>query len=149
MERLLMAIITWNAEGGAAVDGDYYLECWRWSGCWWRLLLEMLKKHLYVITRLSCGQSSLFNNMGLVATQQILLPTISMKMSLVISEGNWSPNCCNLNLLDHASWAVMKKVLYNNAKSYEDIEGLSAAVSDAWDSLAKKIIIQSINGGCN
>ena len=29
MERLLMAIITWNAEDGAAVDGDYYLECWR------------------------------------------------------------------------------------------------------------------------
>ena len=31
-------------------------------------------------------KSSLFNNMGLVATQQILLPIISMKMSLVISE---------------------------------------------------------------
>ena len=29
---------------------------------------------------------SLFNNIGLVATQQILLPIISMKMPLIISE---------------------------------------------------------------
>ena len=31
-------------------------------------------------------KSSLFKNMRLVATQQILLPIISMKMSLIISE---------------------------------------------------------------
>ena len=31
-------------------------------------------------------KSSLFNNMGLVAIQQILLPIISTKMSLIISE---------------------------------------------------------------
>ena len=33
-------------------------------------------------------KSSLFNNMWLVVTQQILLPIISMKMSLIISERN-------------------------------------------------------------
>ena len=31
-------------------------------------------------------KSSLFNDMGLFATQQILLPIISIKMSLIISE---------------------------------------------------------------
>ena len=31
-------------------------------------------------------KSSLFNNMGLDAIQQILLPIISVKMSLIISE---------------------------------------------------------------
>ena len=32
------------------------------------------------------GESSLFNKMVLVATQIILLPVISMKMSLILSE---------------------------------------------------------------
>ena len=32
------------------------------------------------------GESSLFNKMVLVATQKILLPVISMKMSLILSE---------------------------------------------------------------
>ena len=40
---------------------------------------------------------------------------------------------------------MMKKMLYNNAKRYEDIEGLSAAISDAWDRLRKKIINNSID----
>ena len=31
-------------------------------------------------------KGSLFNNMGFVATQQILFPIISMKMSMIISE---------------------------------------------------------------
>ena len=40
---------------------------------------------------------------------------------------------------------MMKKMLYKNAKRYEDIEGLSAAISDAWDRLRKKIINNSID----
>ena len=59
-------------EEGVTVVGDYYLK--------------MLKKHLYVIKRLPCGQKSLFSNTELVTTQQIVLPIISMKMSLIISE---------------------------------------------------------------
>ena len=36
-------------------------------------------------------------------------------------------------------------MLYKNAKRYEDIEVLSAAISDAWDRLRKKIINNSID----
>ena len=47
----------------------------------------MLKKHIYVIIGVYLvKKSSLFNNMELAATEQILLPIISMKMSLIISE---------------------------------------------------------------
>ena len=63
-----------------------FVLCRRWCCCWWPLLLEILKKRLYVIRSFSCEKSPLFSNMRLVATQQILLPIISMKMSLIISE---------------------------------------------------------------
>ena len=44
----------------------------------------------------------------------------------------------------------MKKMLYKNVKRYEDIEGLTAAISDAWDRLTKNSsIIQSTNGRCD
>ena len=39
----------------------------------------------------------------------------------------------------------MKKILYKNLKRYEDIEGLSAAMSYAWDRLTKKFINNSID----
>ena len=54
-----------------------------------------------------------------------------------IRKENWSPDSCDLNLLDYAIWDMMKKMLYKNAKRYEDIEGLSMAISDAWDRLTK------------
>ena len=37
----------------------------------------------------------------------------------------------------------MKKMLYKNVKRYEDIEGLTAAISDAWDRLTKNSSIFS------
>ena len=37
----------------------------------------------------------------------------------------------------------MKKILYKNLKRYEDIEGLSTAMSYAWDRLTKKLINNS------
>ena len=62
----------------------------------------------------------------------------------------WSPNSCDFNLLDYTIWDIMKKIHYKNLKQYEDIEGLSAAMSYAWDRLKKKSsIIQSTNGGCD
>ena len=39
----------------------------------------------------------------------------------------------------------MKKRLYRNVKRSEDIEGFSAAISDAWDRLTKKFIYNSID----
>ena len=39
----------------------------------------------------------------------------------------------------------MKKILYKNVKQYEDIEGLSAAISCAWDRRTKKFIDNSVN----
>ena len=57
-----------------------------------------------------------------------------------IRKGIWSPNSCDLNLLDYGIWNTTKKILYLNVKRYEDIEGLSAAISYAWDRLTKKLI---------
>ena len=48
-----------------------------------------------------------------------------------------SPNFCDLSLLDFAIWDIMKKILCKNLKRYEDIEGLSAAMSYVWDRLKK------------
>ena len=39
----------------------------------------------------------------------------------------------------------MKKILNKNLKRYEDIEGLSAAMSYAWDRLTKKFINNAID----
>ena len=76
--------------------------------------------------------------MALFATQQILLPIISIKMSLIISERK-------ADLSWYAIWDIMKEILYKNVKWYEDIEGLSAAISYAWDRLTKKLVNNSIN----
>ena len=40
---------------------------------------------------------------------------------------------------------MTKIMLYKNVKQYEDIEGLSAAISDAWDRLIKKLINNPID----
>ena len=55
------------------------------------------------------------------------------------------PNSCGLNLLDFAIWDIMKKILHKNLKRYEDNEGLSAAMSYAWNRLTKKFINNSID----
>ena len=39
----------------------------------------------------------------------------------------------------------MKNIIYKNIKQYEDIEGLSAAMSYAWDRLTKNFINNSID----
>ena len=54
-----------------------------------------------------------------------------------IKKENWSPNSCDLKLLDYAIWDITKKILYKKVKRYEDIESFSAAISYAWDKLTK------------
>ena len=62
-----------------------------------------------------------------------------------IRKGIWSPNSCDLNLLDYGIWNTTKKILYKSVKRYEDIEGLSAAISYAWVRLTKKFFNNSID----
>ena len=84
--------------------------------------------------------------MGLVTTQQILLPVISMKMPLIVSERK-----SDLQIPATSIYLIMqfgtsrKKILYKNVKRYEDIEGLSAAISYARDRLTKKLFDNSID----
>ena len=40
---------------------------------------------------------------------------------------------------------MMKKILYKHVKRYEDTEGLSTAISVAWDRLTKKFTCNSID----
>ena len=60
--------------------------------------------------------TSLFNNMGLVSTQQILL---SIDLLIPVT---------SIYLVMHLGGDIMKKILYKNLKQHKDIEGLSAAV---------------------
>ena len=83
--------------------------------------------------------------MRLVATQQILLPIISMKMSLIISESKTGLLIPVTSIyLIMQFWDVVKKILYKNLMQYENIEGPSAAMSYVWDRLTKKFINNSI-----
>ena len=89
-------------------------------------------------------KSSQFSKMGLVGTQQILLPVIWMTMSWIIWEENW-PNSCDLNPLDYAIWGIMENMVYKNLMRHGDIKGLSTAISDAWNRQTKKFINNSID----
>ena len=113
----------------------------RWCGCWWRLLLEMLKKHLYVIRRLSCRKKFTIQQYGTPCdTTNSVTNYLNKNVPDYIRKENWPPNSCDLNLLDYAIWYIMKKIIYKTIKRYEDIEGLSAAISYARDSLTKNFI---------
>ena len=91
-------------------------------------------------------KSSLFKNMRLVATQQILLPIISMKTSLIISESKTGLLIPVTSIyLIMQFWDVAKKILFKNLMQYENIEGPSAAMSYVWDRLTKKLINNSID----
>ena len=91
-------------------------------------------------------KSSLFNNVARCHTANSVINYPNENVTDYIRKEYWSPNSCDLNLLDYAIWDIMKKILC----LYEDIEGLSAAMPYAWDRLKKKSsIIQSTNGGCD
>ena len=79
---------------------------------------------------------SLINNMCLVATQQMFLLFYENVPDYIRKEYR-SPNSYDLSLLDFAIWDIIKKILCKNLKRYEDIEGLSAAMSYVWDRLKK------------
>ena len=111
----------------------------------------MLKKHLYVIRSLSCGKKFTIQKYeARCHTANSVTNYLNENVPDNIRKQNWSPYSCDLNLLDYAIWGIMKKILYKNLKPYEHIEGLSVAVSNAWDRLKKKSpTIQSTNGGCD
>ena len=101
----------------------------------------MLKKHLYVIRSLSCGKKFIIQQYGaLCHTANSVTNYLNENVPDYIRKENWSPNSCDLKLLDYAIWYIMKKIIYKTIKRYEDIEGLSAAISYARDSLTKNFI---------
>ena len=106
----------------------------------------MLKKHLYAIRSLSCGKKFTILQYGpLCNTKNSVTNYLNENASDYIRKENWSPNSRDLNLLYYAIWDIMKNVLYKNVKQYEDIEGLSTAISYACDRLTKQFINISID----
>ena len=106
----------------------------------------MLKKHLYIIRSLSCGKKFTIQQYGArYTTANSVANYLNENVTDYIRKENWSPNCCDLNLLDYAIWDIMKKIIYKNIKRYEDIGGLSAAMSYAWDRLKKNFINNSVD----
>ena len=100
-----------------------------WCCCCWSILLEMLKKHLYVIRSLSWGKKFTIQQSGSCChTANSVTNYLNENAPDYIKKQDWSPNSCDLNLLDYAIWNIMKKILYKNLKWYEGIEGLSAAM---------------------
>ena len=120
--------------------------CRRWCCSSWSLLPEMLNKHLYVIRNLSCGRKfTIQQYVALCYTVNSVTNYLNENVPDYIRKEYWSPNSCDLNLLDYAIWDIMKKILYKNLKRYENIEGPSAAMSYVWDRLTKKFINNSID----
>ena len=118
--------------------------CRRWYCCWRALLLEMLKKHFHVIRSLSCGKKFTIQQYGaLCHTINHVTDYFNENVPDYIRKESWSPDSYDINLLDYAIWDITKKILYKNLKRYQDIEGLSAAISYAWDRLTKKFINNS------
>ena len=63
-----------------------------------------------------------------------------------IRKKSWPPNSCEFNPTDYEIWGIMEKMVFKNAKQYEDIEGLSAV----WNRQTKNSsIIKSTNSRCN
>ena len=105
----------------------------------------MLKKHLYVIRSLSCGKKFTIQKYeARCHTANSVTNYLNENVPDYIRKENWSPNSFDLSLLDYTISDIMKKIFYVSVKRYEDIEGLSAAISYAWDKLTKKFINNSI-----
>ena len=106
----------------------------------------MLKKDLYVIRSLSCGTKFTIQQYGALCHTSNSVTWI--KMSLILSEKKTDlqipvTSICLICYLGHHEKDT-------HVKWYEDIEGLSAAISYAWDRLTKNSsIIQLTNGGCD
>ena len=117
MVRRLMAIITWNAEETSFCNKEF-------------ILLEKFTVQQYG---------------ALCQTKNSVTNYLYENVPDYIRKENWSPNSCDLSLLDYAIRDIMKKILYKNLKQYEDIECLSAVMSYVWDILTKKLIKNSID----
>ena len=89
----------------------------------------MLNKHRYVIRSLSCGKKKFTIQQNVPQHINSVTSYLNENFSDYIRKEYWSPNSCDLNVLDYAVWDIMEKLLYKNLKQYEDIEGLSAAMS--------------------
>ena len=84
----------------------------RGSNCWWQPLLR------------NAEETSLCNK-EIVWWTKVHYST------------HWPPNSCDHKPLDYEIWDMMEKMVNKNVKWYEDIKGLSVAISDAWDRLKK------------
>ena len=88
-------------------------------------------------------KSSLFSNM--CHTVNSVTNYLNENVPDYIRKENWSPNSFDLSLFDYTISNIMKKIFYVSVKRYEDIEGLSAAISYAWVRLTKKFFNNSID----
>ena len=123
--------------------------CRRSCRFWWWLLLVMLKKNLDVISDWSCGKKFTIQQYGARShTANSVTNYLNENVPDYIRKENWSPNSSDLKLLDYTIWNITKKIFYKNVKRYEDTEGLSEALSYAWDKLTK-FIYSSSNGWCD
>ena len=94
------------------------------------LLLEMLKKHLYVVRSLYCGKKFTIQKYEAdYHTANSVTNYLNKNVPDNIRKQNWSPYSCDLSFLDYAIWDIMKKTLYKNLKRHENNEDPSAAMS--------------------
>ena len=117
MVLLLMVIVTWNAEETSLCNQKFIL--------WKKFTIQQYG--------------------ALCHTANYVTNYLNENFPDCIRKESWSPNFCDLNLLDYAIRDNMKNILFNNLKWYEDITGLSAAIPYAWDRLTKKPINNSID----
>ena len=115
--------------------------CRRRSDCWWRLLLENSEETSLYKKEIILWSKVHYLTIWGSSPQNKFCYQLS-KWKYYIRKENLPLNSCDLKLLDYAIWNMVKKVFHKNAKGYEDIESLSAPISDAWET-DKKVINNS------
>ena len=100
--------------------------------------MKSLKKHLYVIKRLSRGRKFTIQQDGARChTSNPVTNHLNENVPDYVRKETWPPNSCDLNPIDNAICDMMEKMVYKNVKRYENIKGVSPVISDAWDRLRK------------
>ena len=125
-------------EERATVDDGYYLK--------------MLKKHFYVIRRLSCGQKFTILQYGdLLPGSKCFLIIISMKMFLIISKrrADFLILVTSIYLIMQFGtwWERYSTRTYSSMKTFKGFQ--KQYQMHGIDRKKKSSIIQSNNGGCN
>ena len=81
--------------------------------------MKILKKHLYVIRRLSAGRKFFVQlNGARFHTGNSVTSYLNENVMDYIRKENWAPKSWDLSPIDYAIWDMVEKMVYKNVKRY-------------------------------